>query len=157
MPISAWASPLGISFGHQVADDAKTGSGTTEKLKNHSFLGELAGEPGFEPRLTESESVVLPLNYSPATQWCVPLVWRAYNQKIWECKGLFPKNNREFGLVFSRGRISRVLVRGRLWMGVNGASGQGGQASKKQFGEKPRACYSQPNETDNPPAACRLR
>lgn len=25
----------------------------------------LAGEPGFEPRLTESESVVLPLNYSP--------------------------------------------------------------------------------------------
>lgn len=27
--------------------------------------GELAGEPGFEPRLTESESAVLPLNYSP--------------------------------------------------------------------------------------------
>ena len=26
---------------------------------------EVAGEPGFEPRLTESESVVLPLNYSP--------------------------------------------------------------------------------------------
>ena len=25
----------------------------------------MAGEPGFEPRLTESESVVLPLNYSP--------------------------------------------------------------------------------------------
>jgi hypothetical protein len=25
----------------------------------------LAGEPGFEPRLTESESAVLPLNYSP--------------------------------------------------------------------------------------------
>ena len=25
----------------------------------------LAGEPGFEPGLTESESVVLPLNYSP--------------------------------------------------------------------------------------------
>lgn len=28
-------------------------------------MGELAGEPGLEPRLTESESVVLPLNYSP--------------------------------------------------------------------------------------------
>ena len=28
-------------------------------------LVRLAGEPGFEPRLTESESVVLPLNYSP--------------------------------------------------------------------------------------------
>ena len=26
----------------------------------------LAGEPGFEPRLTESESAVLPLNYSPS-------------------------------------------------------------------------------------------
>lgn len=65
MPISAWISPLGISFGHQVADDAKTGSGTTEKHENQGFLGELAGEPGFEPRLTESESVVLPLNYSP--------------------------------------------------------------------------------------------
>lgn len=47
MPISAWASPLGISFGHQVAVDAKTGSGTTEKHKNQGFLGELAGEPGF--------------------------------------------------------------------------------------------------------------
>jgi hypothetical protein len=47
MPISAWASPLGISFGHQVADDAKTGSGTTEKRENQGFLGELAGEPGF--------------------------------------------------------------------------------------------------------------
>ena len=58
-------SPLGISFGHQVADDAKTASGTTEKHENQGFLGELAGEPGFEPRLTESESVVLPLNYSP--------------------------------------------------------------------------------------------
>jgi hypothetical protein len=45
--MSAWVSPLGISFGHQVADDAKTGSGTTEKHENHSFLGELAGEPGF--------------------------------------------------------------------------------------------------------------
>ena len=56
---------LGITFGHQVADDAKTGSGTTEQRGNQGFLGELAGEPGFEPRLTESESVVLPLNYSP--------------------------------------------------------------------------------------------
>ena len=65
VPISAWVSPLGISFGHQVADDAKTGSGTTEKHENQGFLGELAGEPGFEPRLTESESAVLPLKYSP--------------------------------------------------------------------------------------------
>ena len=32
----------------------------------NSFEKFLAGEPGLEPRLTESESVVLPLNYSPA-------------------------------------------------------------------------------------------
>ena len=28
---------------------------------------ELAGGPGFEPRLTESESAVLPLNYPPVS------------------------------------------------------------------------------------------
>jgi hypothetical protein len=38
---------LGITFGHQVANDAKTGSGTTEKLRNQRFLRGLAGEPGF--------------------------------------------------------------------------------------------------------------
>lgn len=40
---------MGLTFGHQVANDAKTGSGTTEKLKNQGFLVELAGEPGFSP------------------------------------------------------------------------------------------------------------
>ena len=37
--------------------------------RNHLFLFEklLAGEPGFEPGLTESESVGLPLTYSPAS------------------------------------------------------------------------------------------
>ncbi len=30
-----------------------------------TYIENLAGEPGFEPRLTESESAVLPLNYSP--------------------------------------------------------------------------------------------
>lgn len=34
--------------------------------KPELVLESLAGEPGFEPRLTESESAVLPLNYSPA-------------------------------------------------------------------------------------------
>ncbi|THK35598.1 hypothetical protein EHS39_23485 [Ensifer sp. MPMI2T] len=29
-----WASPLGISSGHQVANNAKTGSGTTGKSRN---------------------------------------------------------------------------------------------------------------------------
>lgn len=31
----------------------------------------VAGEPGFEPRLTESESAVLPLNYSPTDVMCL--------------------------------------------------------------------------------------
>ena len=31
--------------------------------------GALAGRPGFEPRLTESESAVLPLNYLPPGAW----------------------------------------------------------------------------------------
>jgi hypothetical protein len=35
---------VGISFGHQVANDAKAGSGTTGKSRN---LRKLAGEPGF--------------------------------------------------------------------------------------------------------------
>ena len=36
-------------------------------VKGHSDLGrgKVAGEPGFEPGLTESESVGLPLTYSP--------------------------------------------------------------------------------------------
>ena len=55
----------------------------------------MAGEPGFEPRLTESESVVLPLNYSPA--WLVPAwpgpVKRAYKQKAARCKWFFGKNH----------------------------------------------------------------
>lgn len=50
VPISAWVSPLGYSFGHQVADDAKTGSGTTEKHQNHGFLRELAVELFFYVR-----------------------------------------------------------------------------------------------------------
>ena len=34
------------------------------------LFGEVAGEPGFEPRLAESESAVLPLNYSPNGSAC---------------------------------------------------------------------------------------
>jgi hypothetical protein len=54
----------------------------------------VAGEPGFEPRLTESESVVLPLNYSPAgakPAWPVP-VRRAYKQTAARCKWFFREN-----------------------------------------------------------------
>ena len=72
-------------------DDAKTGSGTTGKHENQGFLGELAGEPGFEPRLTESESVVLPLNYSPPGYRFAAIGERAYSQNIGHCKGRFWK------------------------------------------------------------------
>ena len=33
------------------------------------FLTFMAGEEGFEPSLTDSESAVLPLDYSPALHW----------------------------------------------------------------------------------------
>ena len=36
-------------------------------------MASVAGELGFEPRLTESESAVLPLNYSPAGRRVSPL------------------------------------------------------------------------------------
>jgi hypothetical protein len=35
------------------------------ELKRTSANGNMAGELGFEPRFSESESDVLPLNYSP--------------------------------------------------------------------------------------------
>ena len=37
------------------------------KRVTHDGQQRLAGEPGFEPRLTESESGVLPLHYSPVS------------------------------------------------------------------------------------------
>ena len=58
----------------------------------------LAGEPGFEPRLTESESAVLPLNYSPkaeAGRFARALVLPSdrqsgsYSRIAGECKPLF--------------------------------------------------------------------
>ena len=35
----------------------------------------VAGGPGFEPRLTESESAVLPLNYPPKLSYINNLAW----------------------------------------------------------------------------------
>jgi hypothetical protein len=39
-------------------------------VSNHEASGGLAGELGFEPRQTESESVVLPLHHSPP-KWLI--------------------------------------------------------------------------------------
>jgi hypothetical protein len=41
----------------------------------------LAGELGFEPRLTESESAVLPLNYSPMGAQIAD-IWHVFNMDI---------------------------------------------------------------------------
>src|SRR5690348_6701746 len=47
--------------------------------RKHRYLL-LAGELGFEPRLTESESAVLPLNYSPPDAPAIASqFWRFYN------------------------------------------------------------------------------
>ena len=42
------------------------GQASARETRNWSEKLELAGEPGFEPGPTESESAVLPLNYSPS-------------------------------------------------------------------------------------------
>lgn len=52
-------------------------------ISNFSGLW-LAGEPGFEPRSTESESAVLPLNYSPAE----PAGWRRGQRGCVTARGL---------------------------------------------------------------------
>jgi hypothetical protein len=62
---------LSISLRHSSRIAARPQHGEVEissyRMARSSALsfGILAGELGFEPRLTESESAVLPLNYSP--------------------------------------------------------------------------------------------
>ncbi len=47
-----------------------------EQRSKSGRSGKVAGEPGFEPGLTESESVGLPLTYSPAVLWCALFIPR---------------------------------------------------------------------------------
>jgi hypothetical protein len=49
----------------QGTDSNDVGELSFFRASHWNFLGVVAGELGFEPRLTESESAVLPLNYSP--------------------------------------------------------------------------------------------
>lgn len=59
----------GIGFPRQVirhSQSALCGGTGDIRLSCRMITWEVAGEPGFEPRSTESESAVLPLNYSPA-------------------------------------------------------------------------------------------
>jgi Fic family protein len=50
-----------------ISDEAvKTSEIQGEILDRANVQSQVAGGPGFEPRLTESESAVLPLNYPPS-------------------------------------------------------------------------------------------
>lgn len=58
-------APLrGVVVRHEVRPDPRTGFMDGWQMAEKAGR-EVAGELGFEPRLTESESAVLPLNYSP--------------------------------------------------------------------------------------------
>ncbi len=59
----------------------KTRRNPSENASQHDILERVAGEPGFEPGLTESESVGLPLTYSPTlSRPEKPVGGAAYNQ-----------------------------------------------------------------------------
>src|ERR1700730_11780171 len=56
----------GVGGGEQnLQNDLENAVSSPTVKGGKSALNQLAGELGFEPRLTESESAVLPLNYSP--------------------------------------------------------------------------------------------
>jgi hypothetical protein len=72
---------------------SKAKSKTFEKQGFQRIERDLAGEPGLEPRLTESESVVLPLNYSPAD---------AAGARLGCCAALITKSARIANTVFEK-------------------------------------------------------
>ena len=59
----------------------KLGEGFSENKKgqisNKTDLSSLVGLPGFEPRQTESKSVVLPLHHNPITSLLTLRIWSA--------------------------------------------------------------------------------
>src|SRR5208337_856573 len=60
------ATRLGSNQGsNQGSKGVTEGPNHSEIIGFSDYLRLLAGGPGFEPRLTESESAVLPLNYPP--------------------------------------------------------------------------------------------
>ncbi len=66
------------------------------KCVKHNPLIDLAGGPGFEPRLTESESVVLPLNYPPTEAlMCIAMLVKTSRGRSLAKRGLFDKPQTE--------------------------------------------------------------
>src|SRR6478735_8812446 len=65
--LSAWSKPE-----RNFQNDLQNGLPSPNTKGGKSFQDHMAGELGFEPRFSESESDVLPLNYSPTglgAQW----------------------------------------------------------------------------------------
>lgn len=70
---AACAPVLCLSLVHQTGHWQRKGFPVRGNLAMKSVIGRaLAGEPGFEPGLTESESVGLPLTYSPTVSRALP-------------------------------------------------------------------------------------
>jgi hypothetical protein len=93
---------------HAIFPQARTYAIDCETEERKRIRRKLAGEPGLEPRLTESESVVLPLNYSPAVAaeaWlgcCAALI-----TKTWRIANRCSKKNRRGCGRLENGRVRR--------------------------------------------------
>jgi hypothetical protein len=74
----------------------------------------VAGELGFEPRLTESESAVLPLNYSPSTVRQYLDIFGSFTirrEKFYKFGPLFTRRRRPSGRFLFRFRGKRTSFR----------------------------------------------
>ena len=68
-------------------NDLQNGLASPTEKEGKAKRNQLAGELGFEPRFSESESDVLPLNYSPPKQLIYqPLCWRFCKSVATFCK-----------------------------------------------------------------------
>ena len=131
-PTPAWASPLGISSGHQVANDAKTGSGTAGKTRESGLFGRIGWGTWIRTRtngvrVRGSTVNLFPKNSATA---CVVRCGRLIAKARADANTLFEK-------VFTR--VPRVL---------GGGDRGRGQAVEKPIGESAGRCYLPVNETD---------
>ena len=79
---------------------------------------EVAGEPGFEPRQTESESVVLPLHHSPIKV----LIWLRFMAGLWKSLSrFFTRGGRRYSPLAVHGPVFRDKADPRLAATLTGA------------------------------------
>ena len=83
-----------ISNGRRHGDIAQATRSPNHKTAQKT--AELAGEPGFEPGLTESESAGLPLTYSPTGAWkqqpCPGPAWLYYPRRRFFARSIIKHN-----------------------------------------------------------------